>query len=56
MTTGPFIVICLVVFGGLAIVSLPELFEGPTFNRCAAAFFLIMAVWAAGLLLQPSTS
>lgn len=51
--TQPFLIVCLLFFGGISTVAVNDLFEGDTFERIMAAFFLIMTAWAAGLLLQP---
>lgn len=55
MNAAPFLVVCLLFFGGIGSVAVHREFpDGDTEHKALALLFVIMAVWAAGLLLQPS--
>lgn len=54
MNATPFLLVCLVFFGVMAAAAIHHEFPGEdTLGKGLAVFFFIMAVWAAGLLLQP---
>lgn len=56
MSATPFLLVCLLFFGGLASIGLLDRAQGDPLDRALCAFFLFMTVWAAGLLLQPITT
>lgn len=56
MNAVPFLMVCLVFFGVMGAAAVWNEFPGTdTMGKALAVFFVIMAVWAAGLLLQPRT-
>lgn len=55
MNATPFLFICLLFFGAIGAAGIHEDFpNGKPEHKGLALFFVVMAVWAAGLLLQPS--
>lgn len=56
MNATPFLMVCLVFFGIMGAAAVWNEFPGDDqLGKALAVFLVIMAVWAAGLLLQPRT-
>lgn len=56
MNATPFLMVCLLFFGIMGAVAVSEEFPGnDATGKSMALFFVFMAAWAAGLLLQPRT-
>lgn len=54
MNATPFLIVALLFFGGMGAAAITEEFSGDDpVGKGLAIFFIFMAVWAAGLLLQP---
>ena len=54
MNATPFLLVCLLFFSVMAAAAIHQEFPGDDrLGQGLAVFLLIMAVWAAGLLLQP---
>jgi hypothetical protein len=55
MSASPFIFVAFLFFASIGAVAISSEFpNGDRLGQGLALFFIIMAVWAAGLLLQPS--
>lgn len=54
MNATPFLMVCLLFFGVMGAAAVSTEFPGDdAMGKGLAMFFVFMAVWAAGLLLQP---
>lgn len=55
MSATPFLLVCLLLFALAGCAGMLQEFpDGEPSDKALALFFVFMAVWAAGLLLQPS--